>query len=446
MTIEGEQTYRAGIATTDITPPVGTPLGGYADRYVHTSTGVYHPLRAVAVAIEDDDCALVLVSAEWLGFYEQADRVRAMVSGSTGLPVSNIVLSATHTHCGPALGSRERAYHGWIDENYLQVAMEKIAEAAGQAWRHRYPATLRYGTAQCDVAMNRRFPQPTPAGSTAVTMAPNPVGPVDHDVGVLVVESAADGAPRGVVFSYSCHPTSRDGLQIGGDYVGFAYEYLDQRLPTAQPCFLQGCAGDQKPKPLAGDTQFTRRTVDEVREIGYELGRAVDQLLHEDCLDWVHGPLAIRQTVVELQTEELDDSALRAELTNPELAYRRRWAEHHLRRLEEGLRTEREVPFEIQTMSFGRSLAVVAMAGEMTVEHGTRLKRELGERFAHVLPLGYANGMVGYVPVERQFKELGYEVLDANQYFLRTGRYLSDTESRIHDTVRAMLRSADERS
>ena len=82
---------------------------------------------------------------------------------------------------------------------------------------------------------------------------------------------------------------------------------------------------------------------------------------------------------------------------------------------------------------------MIAMAGEMTVEHGLRLKRDHGDRFARVLPLGYANGMVGYVPVARQFDEYGYEVLDANQRAFRTGRYLPETEDQLHGRIARML-------
>ena len=45
-------TYRVGLATTDITPPVGIKLSGFAAR-TEPSTGIYRPLEATAVAIDD---------------------------------------------------------------------------------------------------------------------------------------------------------------------------------------------------------------------------------------------------------------------------------------------------------------------------------------------------------------------------------------------------------
>ena len=54
------------------------------------------------------------------------------------------------------------------------------------------------------------------------------------------------------------------------------------------------------------------------------------------------------------------------------------------------------------------------MDGEVVVEYGLWIK----ERYrGQVLPLGYSNGMVGYVPVAHQIHEGGYEARDSAPYF-----------------------------
>lgn len=405
----GDGVYLVGVLTADITPPVGTPLCGFAARGVHASTGCYHGLRCVAVAIDDGATPVLVLSAEWLGFYERAGRLRAAISAATGLSPDRIVVSGTHTHCGPALRARDVAVHGWVDEDYLRRAEDTMVAAAERAWRHRYPARLAYASARCTFAMNRRRPDPTAPGRVLPTPTPNPNGIVDHDVPVITIRSLADGVVRGIVFSYACHPTSRAGLLIGGDYVSFAYDHLGEAFPHAQPVFLPGCAGDQKPRPVRpDDPRFTPRTVPEVQELGEELGRAVEASIRADRLTPVTGPIGVRQTVLDLEIEPV------GEPTPP-------------------------VPFELQAVRFGDSLAVITMAGEPTVEHGLRLKRELGDRFAGVVPLGYANEIVGYVPVRRQFDELGYEVLEANRMYGRAGRLAVDTEDRIHAAIHQLL-------
>src|SRR6476646_3837494 len=44
---------RAGVGRAEISPPVGTPLGGYGERHGKPSTGLHDPLFAKALALDD---------------------------------------------------------------------------------------------------------------------------------------------------------------------------------------------------------------------------------------------------------------------------------------------------------------------------------------------------------------------------------------------------------
>ena len=431
--------YDVGMATVDITPAVGGPLGGFAARARHTSTSVYHPLRAVATAIGDGEHEVMIIGLEWLGCYQLADRIRRAVARASGIGENSIVVNASHTHCGPAIHGTGLVAHGWIDDDYLDTAIASIARAAGIAARHRNRCTIRYGVGNCSLAMNRRRPDPDDPQRVLDSMLPNPDGPVDHDVPVVTFHGVDDDVLRGLLFSYACHPTGRGGLAIGGDYVGFAYDHLAEAFPNAQAAFLQGCAGDAKPRPVDPAVDgFGTRSIAQLREAGAELGAAAVAAV--ESTEQVTGPLTVRSVVEVLETEPFNPEDLVAAAAAPE-GFRRGWAAHWQAVLERGDRVETEVPFEIRTVTFGQSLAVVTLSGEMTAEHGLRLKRDHGGGYAGVLPLGYTGAMVGYVPVRRQFDELGYEVLLANLWHKRTGRYLADTEDRIHRRVATLLRS-----
>jgi len=425
------RTYRAGLARCDITPPVGIKLAGFASRN-EPSAGVYRPLRAVAVAIDDGKTPILILMAEWLGFYDKTDRVRARLAEATGIPGRQIVLSGTHTHCGPAVREADVERHGALNEDYLAEAIDRMTACAAEAWASRREAVLRFGKGRCAVARCRRKPDPGNPPKVFRPMLPHDPGPVDHDVPVITIESAP-GDLRGVIFSYACHPTSRGGLEIGGDYVGFALERVEAGLPGAGSiaCFLQGCGGDQKPRPVDPlGAVFGNRTVEEVRQIGEELGDAVLGALSSGPLDAIRGDIAVAQEMLELHTEPVDEPRARALRAAGE-DYQRAWAEQVLSALKQGAPLSTVVPYELQTIRFGRSLAIVTLAAEMSVEFSLRLKQELGGDFAHVLPLAYTNNIIGYVPVKRQIPEEGYEVWDANMYSKRTGPYVQTTEDQI---------------
>ena len=211
--------YNVGTATIDVTPPVGIFLAGYAGRDT-PSQDVYHPLRAVCVALDDGGAPLLLVSIEWLGFYDRTVEARRRIAARTGLSPDRIVLTGTHTHCGPVLrGDMDIRRHGVIDETYLDRTLDALAECASAALADRAPARLRSGNGWCGISASRRRPD----SSGGVLFKPSLDAPHDHEVPVLVVETPA-GELRHILYAYACHPTSSGAIpRIGGDYVALYF-------------------------------------------------------------------------------------------------------------------------------------------------------------------------------------------------------------------------------
>ena len=430
---DGGKPYTLGIAKRDITPPVGIKLCGFAAR-TEASTGVYHPLQATAVVIDDGDTQVLIIGADILGFYDRAEMTREALSAALPIPAHQIILAGSHTHCGPHIREFDASRLGPVDREYLALFIARISEAAVSAWESRTPGRLRFGIGRCGVAVSRRRLQPD--GTAA--WGPYPAGPHDHDVPVLCL-CEPEGQPYGIVYSYACHPTSRAGLLIGGDYVSFTHDRVESAMSGGSACFLQGCGADQKPRPVDPErTSFDLREVDEVRRLGDELGGAVVSVVESGNMAEVSGPISVHSRTIELTTIAPDAADARAVLAGPDVRLHP-WARRIIEAVETGTELDRHAPFEIQTLTFGNSLAVVTLAGEITVEHGLRLKRELGSYFAGVLPVGYANHLAGYVPVRRQIPEGGYCVEWANKFHGRTGRWADDTEDQIHAAVRDML-------
>ena len=122
--------YAVGCSTIDVTPPVGIFLSGYGGRH-EPSSGVYHPLRAVSTIIDDGAAPLLLVSIEWLGFYDRTQEARRRIAASTGIAPQRMVLSGTHTHCGPALRQKiDVLRHGPLDEDYIDRTLDALAQSA----------------------------------------------------------------------------------------------------------------------------------------------------------------------------------------------------------------------------------------------------------------------------------------------------------------------------
>ena len=94
--------------------------------------GVYHRLRAVCLALEEQEGdPLLLITIEWLGFYDRTADARERIGALTGLPAERIILTGTHTHCGPVLRrDMDSRRHGVLDEDYIDRSLDALANTA----------------------------------------------------------------------------------------------------------------------------------------------------------------------------------------------------------------------------------------------------------------------------------------------------------------------------
>ena len=435
---EREYPYLAGVSDVEVTPAVGSKLAGFAARTAD-STGVYLPLRCIATAITDRarERTLLLISIEWLGFYDHTPTVRAMVGAATGIPADDILLCGTHTHCGPPIRKFVDAdCRTGIDEAYLAETLAKVVTVAHTALADQVPVQLSTSTGWCGLAHSRRRPD----GQGGVTWAPTLEAPHDHTVPLLAMR-AADGKLKHILFGYTAHPTAAGAiLEIGGDYAGFALRELETQLGCSGT-FLLGCAGDQKPfVPNAAHDNFPPYPIPEIQNMGRQLAKAVTRELKQGHWNRVEGALEIKRCVIGLETRVLARETYAAWLDSDN-AFSARWARENLAYLDAGQRPPTAMPFEIQTVCFGQSLAMVAMAGEMSVEYALRATKELGHHFTQIWPIGYANDIVGYVCSERQLPEGGYEVFNCMQYIMRSGPLVAGTEDQIFAAIHGLFES-----
>lgn len=419
--------WKAGVASTVITPESPMWMAGYASRD-KPSEGKVQDLYVKALAIEDGRGArLVIVTSDLIGIPRQLrESLVAAVAERHQLPPEALLLNASHTHCGPELrASKAAAYELGSDrirqaEEYLRLLEERILDTIAAALDRLAPASLEYTHARCGFAMNRRLPS-----GNSYRNSPNPEGPVDHAIPVLAVRNA-DGQLQTLLFGYACHNTTLSFYQFCGDYAGFAQQYLQEDQPGVTALFLTGCGGDQNPYPR-GELKLAEQH-------GRALANSVLAALQTPP-QTLSGPLGLALESVTLDfappasREELEQQAQSSD------KYTRRHAELLLEELESTGSVRSEYDYLVQAVRFGDDLLLVALAGEVVVDYSLRLKQELaGPR---VWIAGYSNDVFGYVPSVRVLNEGGYEAGDAFRYSAFPGPFTESVEERIVTTVHA---------
>src|SRR5262245_3720330 len=259
---------RFGVARVDITPPVGIyhPLWGAARH--HRATGVHRPLTGEVMVFSPtqqlkgaagQEASLVRAQLDLPGLVKsQHDDLLRALSKASGLPLSQLVITYSHTHAaGWFTPDRFELPGGELIAPYLETLGAKLQEACRQALAKVQEAVITYAQGSCDLATNRDY---WDEGNSLYACGYNTAVPADHTVVVARI-THLDGQLAAVVVNYGCHPTTLawENTLISPDYVGAMREVVEQA--TGATCiFAQGACGDLGPKEgFVGDVAVADR-------------------------------------------------------------------------------------------------------------------------------------------------------------------------------------------
>ena len=409
---------RFGVATRDVTPPVGIYARSWGAATHEVAEGVHRPFVATAAVFapiggDEPTLALVAVDLGWFQHIPDEQEFRAAVLSRTGLDDAALLVNMSHTHSGANVNSQLADKPGGeLIAPYIEHLTEQIGSAIVEAKEALAPAWVTYGAGRCALATNRDF-WDEEAGRFAAGY--NPDGPADDTVLVARI-TGEDGAVLATVFNYACHPTTLawENTQLSPDYIGAAREVLEQSF-DAPALFLQGASGELAPRDdYVGDTAVADRNG---RQLGHAAAAAIEGLppagtrfvytgivaSGANLGTWEHRPsdpdpgserLAARVTRVPLRRKE--DLGVVESLSAPdsvqeqEKALRRRFLSQAL-----GDGPVYEMP--IWTWRLGDALLVAIPNEPYSV-----LQVELRRRFAGtpLLVLGVTNRTMGYLSPE----------------------------------------------
>jgi putative membrane-bound dehydrogenase-like protein len=412
--------YSVGLARVDITPDYPVRLSGFGSRRTE-SEGVTHKIYARALAIDDGEPAVVLAIDSLGVSIEHVNELGRRLEKKAKLKRERLAVTATHTHTAPMLAGTvptlfgvpiPKEHQDTIDR-YTREFLDNLEKAALLALENRKPARLSRGIGVVTFANNRRTKG----------------GPVDHDLPVLVVKDLK-GKLRGIWVNYTCHCVTLSNNKISGDWAGYAAELLQTDHPGTVALVSIGCGADANPSSgVTGDKKEIA-----LRQ-GGEIATEVKRLLG-GYLAPVTGKISARSRSVELPLkslptrEEWEAKAKRNDAVG-----------HHARvnlaRLDRGEALRTKIDYPMQTWTFGDSLAMVFLPGEVVVDYSLRLKRELdGQR---LWINAYSNDSPCYIPSERILKEGGYEGGGAMIYYDVPVPFQPGLEQKIIDAVHEQI-------
>ncbi|MEZ6048944.1 MAG: neutral/alkaline non-lysosomal ceramidase N-terminal domain-containing protein [Planctomycetaceae bacterium] len=419
--------WQAGVAKVKITPTEKIWMGGYAAR-TSPAEGVLQDLYAKSLVLSDEHGnKVVLVTTDLIGIPRVLrENVVAVIEKKHQLKPEQILLNASHTHCGPELRSEKSslleldpAYLAQLQE-YTQELEAKLVQVISESLSDLEPVELSYSFGRAGFAMNRRYP----LADGTVRNSPYPPGPVQHQVPVLSV-TTAEGKLMGLMFGYACHNTTTGMMQFNGDYAGAAQAAIEEAHPGTIALFMMGCGGDQNPYPR-GEEKF-------IKQHGTALALAVEAALQDINPTRLTGQIQTHLSEIPIYFKSIPtEPELREELESDN-KYQRRHAQTLLDRLTTEGAISDEYPYLIQSLQIGKELTLVALAGEVVVDYDAEVRREFPNRNLWIA--GYSNDVFGYVPSLRVLREGGYEGGGAMLYTQFPGPFDESIQDRIMKEV-----------
>ena len=416
---------KLGVASVAINPPVGIGLAGY--YHERGNEGVLDDIFAKATVLDDGQTRAAIVVCDLISMPKWiVVEARKRVEERTGIPGTNVMIAATHTHTAPVLfrewsrdetdgGSKEASKH------YSQTLPAHIADAVAAANEKHQPVRVSVAKEQEPrLGQNRRFwMRDGSVGWNPGKLNPQivrPAGPIDPEVGVLFAESiAAKPAPLLTFVNYALHPDTTGGTRISADYPGALSRALAlYKGPEMLTIFANGTCGNINHTDVrwAG----AQGSPQEATRLGTVLAAAVFKAYPRLQPLTNAGVLRVRSEIVKLSlpsfTPEQLEAAhfdVRTAKDNTRDGFMKLVRAHRV--LDTAAREGRPQEVEMQVIALGREVAWVAWPGEIFVELGLSVKA--GSPFVHTYNVELANGTIGYIPNKSAYPEGNYEVESA---------------------------------
>lgn len=372
-----EASFSLGAGKAEITPPPGTPLGGYGKYRRQNTKGTHDPLYARAVSLKKDGQQFLFLSADLVLIdYELRKETIKKIRKKIPIQDEQILIAATHAHTGAgSYGSRfwQRFIMGKFRKSAFERIADSLAQAAIQACETSYPVRAEYAEARIDSLIENRMDEK-----------------LNYPAVLKVLRFKDRAQIRAQLVFMAAHPTlfpAKEGL-YSADFPGVFNGEAEKNTPGAVSLFLNGAAADLRPK--AGDFKTKQEATE---AYGRKIAAAIRGLSFQPFS--LEGLWNARFEKIKLPRTKVRLGPVRA----PSLLGNRVFPRHSY----------------FQAVRLG-ACVFLGFPGELGSENGFEIEQAARARGLHPFLIGFANDYIAYVVPRRYYS-------DRKQYESRVSFY-----------------------
>ena len=394
---------KAGVAREIITPKLGGLFLGYGSD--KGSTAVHDDLTVTALSLEYGETRVVLMSATvCLIGNDLCAKLRKLCGEAAGVPASNVIVAATHTHSGPVTaGFDVNSDVEYIDEIFIPKC---VAAAKASATKMK-PVKVGVATTKSLVGINRRQLLP----DNRVILGQNPWGAYDSEMTVVSFKGE-DGKSLANIVHCTAHCTAAgNNTEVSRDWAGVMIDRLEKESGGAVTVFFNGMQGDVAPRMANGGSTGN---MDHAMEVGGLAG--IDAVrAYKDIRDYRNETMTVVVGEVKLPhapilpLEEAKSELAKIEAAPPGRfsAGRKNLLTKVIEFYDKGETGESNFVYDQTLVRIG-PIVFVPVPFEASSEISLRMRAY--SKYGHTLAIGCTNGANSYLPSQDQMCRGGYEV------------------------------------
>ncbi len=437
---ESQAIFRAGAATSVITPPLGgLIIGSFAP---HPATHIHDELHARCLVLDDGKTKVAIVVCDLLGVHRSlAVEAKSLIEKELGIPASHISVSATHTHYAVnALYNEIRTYQSDIElTDYQHFVARRIADGVKRADNLLRPAEMAFSTVDIpEHVFNRRWflkegtmPE-NPFGKTdeKVKMNPKPgapenikpAGPTDPRVSFLAFREP-DGKAIALYSAYSLHYVGGvPRATVSADYYGYYCRDVEKALsqpdqdPPVVALMANGTSGDVnninffQPQP-------SKKPFEHMQFVANDIATKVTTALKS--AEWKSDVTldARYEEIADLKwrtiPQELVDWCKRMESEAAKGEKKSVATLLYAERIQNLAKASPQTKYPVHAVRIG-DVCIGMAPCEVFAETGMEFRER--SPFKHSFMTELTDGYYGYMPTPRHFELGGYETWPASNY------------------------------
>lgn len=417
--------YKIGFGRVDITPTESVPLSGMGLNSKRMSRVARDELLATCIAFTDtQDTTVLLFTLDLIQSSGFIQTIRPMIAQRTGVPESNVLISATHTHSGPDVGNKD-----WDSAaHYREILPELLCSAAEQAMADRSEAKLYMGQVEAErmnFVKHYKYLDENGEekyfgdnyGTNTINETTRHMTEADPTIHILKVSRA--GKKDIVICNWRAHPHSTSGTKtydLSADFIADYRDYMEKEGVLF--AYYQGACGNLNNKSRITEEEITRNC----RAFGRKMAQYTQKGLEESLTEVPYGPIKIRQYMLTLPVSKPDDQMMEA-IDQVRACWQQTMDFH--KSISYGAAYGIRSPYqanslfhryhglpdaetsELNAVAFGDALALITAPNELFDTISVYVEDHAP--FSKVLTIGYCNGYTGYIPTAYGFEYTCYE-------------------------------------